>query len=448
MHGLPVRSRSTPEGSGQHILVINRFETDLGRYHAYIDHGVNAVAYITTSAGAQPIDHELAETMITVDDLTDWDHVHRCARSIAARFGAFDQVLALSEFDLDLGGWLREALGVGGPDPDDVRRVRDKVTMKRLIAGAGLRTPRFAVVESAETVRRFVATSGLPVVLKPRAGWDSQGIILVRSRERLEDVLATQDLSDYECEEFVDGDMYHVDGLAHDGVVRVVRASRLLATCLDFALGVPFGSVTNDDEDLDRRFGTYAQRVVDALGIRTSAFHLEVFRTKEPVRRPSGLGDYDDLVFLEIGARVGGAQIPYIWREVHGIDLVENWVRMLLGETTVLRNAATAPTGGYLLMPEPPERPCRVKSARSLIERVPEMYDERLPAPGTILGGTGGAKETGGTFRFRAGTAREVERAIRRVVAEYRLEYEAIDPSEPMSAPVPARPGRVQPWVA
>lgn len=431
---------------GRHILVINRFDNELGCYHRYIDHFADAVAYITTPEGAKPLAHELAETVMTVDDLSNWAEVHARAKQIVARYGPVQHVLALSEYDLDLGASVRERLGVPGPQPDDVRRVRDKATMKRLICAAGLRTPRFRVVKSADTVRRFVNRYGFPVVLKPRSGWDSQGVFLVRSQPFLEELLAAQPLEDYECEEFVDGQMYHVDGIAQDGEIAVLRSSRLFVTCLDFALGMPFGSVANDDEALERRFVTYAERVVDALGMATSAFHLEVFRTKQAVAGPAGPSDHDDLVFLEIGARVGGAQIPNIWREVYGVDLVETWVRMLLGETPDLPFVdVSAEAGGYLLMPEPPVRPCRVLGIAPLMDRVPEMYAELVPAPGTILDGTGGCKETAGRYRFRAPTSRQIEHAIRRVIAEYDLDWEPLGSGgRPPLSPRERVPGRAQ----
>jgi ATP-grasp domain-containing protein len=402
--------------ASQHVLVINRFDNESGRYHRYIDHEQHRVAYITTSAGLSPLPCDRAETVIVVDDLTDRDEVRTKACQVVDRFGPLDHVLALSEFDLELGAEIRDSLGVPGPQPDDIRRVRDKVTMKRLVAAAGLPVPRFATVDSIDAVRRFAATTGFPLVLKPRRGWDSQGVFLVGSAGALDQLLTTVSLQEYECEEFIEGRMYQVDGVVQHGRVRLLRASRLLNSCLEFALGGPFGSVVNDDVQLERRINDYTQRVVDALRLDTSAFHLELFHT-----------DRDELVFLEIGARVGGAQIPYLWRDVYGVDLHETWVRMLLGESVELPDVdVDTEAGGYLLMPEPPARPCRVLGATSLVDRVPEMYAEVLPAPGTVLDGTGGCRETGGRYRFRGPTSEEVEQAILRTVTEHRLDWEPV----------------------
>jgi hypothetical protein len=406
---------------GQHVLVINRFDNEHGEYDRYLDHSAYRVAYLASEAGTGPLIPELAEA-IEVVDLADHGQVQARARQLADRFGRFDLVVTLSEFDLELGAEIREALDVPGPRPADVRRVRDKVVMKTLVGAAGLRVPRFVLASSPQVVRDFAGQVGFPVVLKPRAGWDSQGVFLVRSAASLEDVLAGQRLDDYECEEFVAGQMYHVDGVVRDGEVLVMRSSRLLATCLDFALGTPFGSVANDEPDLERRLRSYAGRVVGALGLRTGAFHLEVFRTG-----PAGPGEHDDLVFLEIGGRVGGAQIPFVWRQVYGVDLMETWVRLSAGEDPQLPEVGVhTEAGGYLMMPEPPARPCRVLAVRSLQGTVPALYAELLPVPGTVLDGTGGARETGGNYRFRAAGSAEIEAAIQQVVAEYRIEWEPL----------------------
>lgn len=413
---------------GRHILVLNRFDGEVGcRYTHYIDHAADQVAYLTSVAGRDGVDAGSAETVAVVDDLADWAVVSKLARGIVLRYGPLDHIVALFERDLETAAALRALLGVAGPGPAEVERVRDKVTMKQHVAAAGLRVPRFTAADSPEQVLRFADETGFPVVLKPRDGSGSQGIYLINSRASLEDTLAAP-MTHYVCEEFVTGTMYQVDGVVLDGTVRVLRASRLLNSCLDYALGDPFGSVANDDMELEERLVGYAELVLAALGVRRSVFHLEVFAVDPGgPSGPSGPGEYDDLVFLEVAARAGGAELPHLWREVYRLDLLDVAVRLSLGESPSLPEVDPAgEAGGYLLMPEPPTRPCRVLSTVPLIDRVPAMYTEVLPEPGAILNGTGGAKETGGRYRFRAGSGKEIEQAIRQVLTEYRLEWEPV----------------------
>jgi biotin carboxylase len=401
----------------RHILVLNRFDASRGcRYTQYIDHTVDRVAYLTTAAHVGGVDRAAAEVVVTVADLGDHVAAIERARDLTARFGAFDHVIALYERDLDLAAALRAALGVPGPRPDQVRKVRDKVIMKELVAAAGLRVPRFVPAESSAEVLGLADEVGFPVVLKPRDGDGSQGIILVNSRPSLVATLESPPAG-YLCEEFVDAVMYQVDGVVdHTGVVRALRSARLLSTCLDYALGEPFGSVANDDADLERRLVGYSEQVLAALDVRGCVFHLEVF-----------VVDGDSIVFLEIAARAGGAEVPHIWREVYGQDLLELAVRLALGEDPPVHAVDVAgEAGGYLLMPEPPTRPCRVVDVVSLIDRIPAMYDEAVPPAGTIMDGTGGPAENGGRYRFRADTGQAIQAAIEQVIAEYELTWEPL----------------------
>lgn len=423
--------------TGRHILILNRFDQGAGcDYTAYIDHTADRVAYLVSTAGLSGVDAEAAETVAVVDDLADWAAVSELARDVVRRFGPVGHVVALFERDLEVAAALRELLGIPGPRPDDIARVRDKVPMKQLVASAGLRVPRFVEAYAPEQVRRFAAECGFPVVLKPRDGSGSQGVYLINSPGSLEETLASP-LENYVCEEFVRGTMYQVDGVIQDGTVRVLRAFRLLNTCLDYALGDSFGSVAADDPELERRLTGYSEVALDALGVRSSVFHLEVFAVD-----PTGPGEYDGLVFLEVAARAGGAELPHIWRDVYRLVLLEVATRMTLGESPVLAPLDPAgEAGGYLLIPEPPVRPCRVLSTTSLLDRVPEMYAEILPEVGAILNGTGGAKETGGRYRFHASSGHRIELAIRRVLAEYRLDWE---PVEDQDLPVFRVAGRAQ----
>jgi ATP-grasp domain len=411
------------ESTERRILVLNRFDSGVGcDYVGYIDHRANRVSYVTTRAGRSGVDAEAAQMVAVVDDLANWSAVSSLAEEIVARFGPLDHVVALFERDQETAAGLRELLGIPGPRRSDVAAVRDKVRMKERVAAAGLRVPRFVAARSARDVHELAGETGFPVVLKPRDGSGSQGIYLINSAASLDEALAMP-LHDYECEEFVTGVMYQIDGVVQDAVVRVLRASRVLNSCLDYALGEWFGAVANDDSDLEARFVGYCEAVLAALGVRDSVFHLEVFAVE-----PAGPGPYDGLVFLEAAARPGGAEVPAIWREVYGIDLLEIAVRLQIGErpAPVLPVDLSGRAAGYLLIPEPASKPCRVRSVTSLIGDVPAMYAEVLPEPGAILNGTGGPKETGGRYRFRAGSAQEIEDAIRRVLADYRLDWEPV----------------------
>ncbi|WP_328866610.1 ATP-grasp domain-containing protein [Streptomyces sp. NBC_00304] len=401
----------------RHVLILNRWANSFAEYHRYLDHTTDRIAYLTTAAGRQPLDEELAESVRVVSDLTDTAEVLAQTARLIGLYGPFTHVLALSEFDLEAAGEIRRHFGIPGRGPSEVAAVRDKVVMKGLVAAAGLRVPAFGATPSAGSVREFAARHGYPFVLKPRAGADSQGVHVVRSQDRLDALLDGAELSDAQCEEFIDGVLYQIDGVVRGGELLTSRAWRCGASCLDFATGTAFSSVANDDPEFEQRVTAFAERVCAALALTDDVFHLEVFRTAA-----------DDLVFLEIGARAGGGQVRFVWEEVYGVDLVAASALVQLGEELLIEPMDLAgPVAGYLMMPEPPVRPAVVEAVTSLVDRVPELYAETLPPLGTVLSGNGGAVHTAGTFRYRAGTSEEVEAAIRQTLASYRLDWHPLD---------------------
>jgi len=399
---------------GRHVLILNRWNNRFAEYHRYLDHRVDRVSYLTTASGAGPLSAELAEEITVVADLGDHAAVIAAATELAGRHGPFTHVLALSEFDLELGAELREHLAVPGKGVDQVRLVRDKVAMKAAVARHGLRVPFNRPVEAAGGVREFAAEHGFPFVLKPRAGADSQDVHVLTAAAELERVLETTDLAAFQCEEFIDGNLYQVDGVVAGGVLRTVRSWRCLGSCLDFANGTPFGSVANDDAAFEERVVAFTEGVLAALGLTDEVFNLEVFRTTGT----------DELVFLEIGARAGGGQVRFVWEEVYGLDLIEASVHVQVGQARDYpRVDPGGEVAGYLMMPEPPVRPCVVHKVDSLAGRVPELYAEALPPRGTVLDGNGGAVHTAGAFSFRAGSTEQVRQAIETAVKLYTIEW-------------------------
>ncbi|TXS37359.1 ATP-grasp domain-containing protein [Streptomyces sp. OR43] len=402
----------------RHVLILNRWTNSFAEYHRYLDHTEDRVAYLTTAAGRTPLDGELAEDIRVLDDLSDTAEVLAQTAELVELYGPFTHVLALSEFDLEPAGEIRRHFGIPGRGPEEVAAVRDKVVMKGLVAAAGLRVPDFRETPTAGLVREFAARHGYPFVLKPRAGADSQGVHVVRSEAQLDALLNEGGLADAQCEEFIDGALYQIDGVMRGGRLLTSRSWRCGGSCLDFATGTAFSSVANDDRDFEQRVTGFAERVCAALDLTDDVFHLEVFRAP----RPSG--DGDELVFLEIGARAGGGQVRVIWEEVYGVDLVAASARVQLGDDmTIAPMDLDGPVAGYLMMPEPPVRPAVVDAVTSLVGRVPALCSETLPPPGTVLSGNGGAVHTAGTFRYRAERSEQVEEAIRQTLAAYRLDW-------------------------
>ncbi|HEX8111898.1 MAG TPA: ATP-grasp domain-containing protein [Kofleriaceae bacterium] len=398
------------------ILIINRWDDDFSRYDEYIDHRVHRVAYVTNPAGSQIVRRELACGLEIVPDITDRRAVIAAATRLAGAVGPFTRVLALSEFDLVTGALVREALGTPGAMPQQVRRFTDKVVMKQAILAAGLRAPRYLPLVEAPTAEALIDRLGLPLILKPRVGASSRGVSKVETAEQLATALRDIDPADYECEQYIAGDIYHVDGLVRDGELLFHSVSRYINTCLAFNDGVPLGSVLLEPSARRTALVAFTDAALRALELRSGAFHLEVIAG-------TGVGPGDELYFLEIGARVGGGEIPFLGQALFELDMMRAWVDVELGhDTEYLRAIDDNRLGGFLMIPEPRDVPASLVRVSSLAGKVDCLLKETLPPVGHVFDGKGGYEHISGRFLFAGGSSQEVETAIQSAIAQFSIE--------------------------
>jgi hypothetical protein len=395
-------------------LVINRFDDEFGEYHRFVEPGSCRLAYITLPCGLPILDPDSALEIVVVDNL-EIGTLLPVARRLTERHGRFDGLVGPSEYDVLSTAQLRAELGVPGWTPEFVTAFRDKARMKDLIGAVGLRIPRFCRLDGGSTAASVVEEIGLPLILKPRAGWSARGVVRVADEQELTAILTEHatGLAGFECEEYVEGDILHVDGIRRDGKFHFVSASVYINTCLDFTAGKPLGSVLLDPGRRLERVTAFAGECLDALDLVDGPFHLELFES------PAG-----EPVFLEVGLRPGGAEVPFVHRDLFGIDLFAEAFRATVGLPPMVSaeelSGVTA-SGGWVSIPEPRPYPSRVVSRTSLLGTLPEIYAEVLPDVGTVFHGTGGYEHIGGRFRLRGADHDAVRRAALEVMARYRL---------------------------
>ncbi|MFE3515797.1 acetyl-CoA carboxylase biotin carboxylase subunit family protein [Streptomyces sp. NPDC059166] len=400
-----------------HIVVINRWREHYAHYPDYVDHTVNQVTYVSTEVGLGSVPPEAAGVAL-VDATDDPVQARAAVAALTERHGTPRRIVALKEDDLLVAAALREDLGVPGPRPEGLLPFRDKLLMCRAVRAAGLPVPAFAAADSPGDVLDFAAAGGWPVVLKPRIGSSSAGVRVLTGPGDLtaEPVFAEPML----VQAFVPHPIHHVDGVFDGKRTSRLRVSRYVNTCLGFREGSFLGSVEVDDPEVVKTVAEAADGFLAALTGEPTPFHLEVF--VESV--PGGTR----CVFLEVGARVGGAEIPFIWRDLHGYDLMRAAFELQLGLAPAAEAApATGEIGGWLLIPAPETRPCLITHVTSMVGRAGGPYAEALLPPGEVLPEADAYYEhVGGRFRFRGRTSGEVEAALTETATRFRVTAEPV----------------------
>src|SRR5262245_11074971 len=173
--------------SRRHVVVLHRWRARYAEYERYVDHGRNAVTYVTTEVGVDGVPPGAAEVVL-VRATDDAPSVRKAVRGLAERHGDPDFVVALKEDDLLLGARLRGEWGCPGPTVAELLAFRDKLVMAERVAAAGIPAPRFAHAPDRASVLAFARTHGWPVVLKPRIGSSSEGVSVLAGPDDVDQV--------------------------------------------------------------------------------------------------------------------------------------------------------------------------------------------------------------------------------------------------------------------
>jgi formate-dependent phosphoribosylglycinamide formyltransferase (GAR transformylase) len=196
--------------------------------------------------------------------------------------------------------------------------------MKEALRQAGVPTAASTAAHSVDEVTDFANAIGFPLILKPRAGAGAQGTTRVDSMAELQQALgAFGDADSIAVEEFVEGhegfyDTISISGhVAHDWITHyypnVLEAMRHRWVSPQF--------ITTNRIESSPSYGEVRElggRVIEALGIGTSATHMEWFAG------PKGLR------FSEIGCRPPGVGAWDLYSAANDTDVYREWAQAIV----------------------------------------------------------------------------------------------------------------------
>jgi len=244
------------------------------------------------------------------------------AVSFLARTRDFDRIVPLDDFDVELAAGLREHLRVPGMGETTVRYFRDKLAMRMAAREACIRVPDFVHVLNYDRVRSFLNRIPPPWVLKPRSMAGAIGIKKVHSAEEFWPMVeGLGDLqSQYLLEQFIPGDIFHVDTVVYQKQIRFAIASGYGRPPMEVSHegGVFTTRILERDSDRVRHLLAANERVMAAFGLVNGVSHTEFIQARHD----------DEIYFLETSARVGGAHIAELVEAATGLNLWAEWAKV------------------------------------------------------------------------------------------------------------------------
>ncbi len=215
---------------------------------------------------------------------------------------------------------LRERYGIEGMSVARAEIFASKLAMKNaLAADPAISCPKYMSFDPeayranpSSYLNEITSAIPLPFVVKPVDGTSSSGVKILGSTSELSDWCARNSTVDnFEIEEYIEGILCPVDSLVYRGEILQMLVGEGTYPCLDYINGKNIGvRLIPTDDPLYERMNAFNRRVFSALQPPDGALHMEVFV------KPDG-----ELVFLEMSARPGGADLAWMYEQYNGVHI-------------------------------------------------------------------------------------------------------------------------------
>ncbi len=220
---------------------------------------------------------------------------------------------------------VRDACGIPGTTVETTFLCRDKPAMKEALRKAGVPCAASLGSSDAEEIRDFARRIGYPLILKPRDAAGAAGTHKVGSDTELNAVLADSGLEhghSIAVEEFIEGHEAFYDTITVDGRVMHEFVSHYYPGVLEAMrtrwISPQFVTTNRVDAPGYDEVKAMGARVIEALGITTSATHMEWFYG------PKGLK------FSEIGCRPPGVGAWDLYCASNDADIYREWAMAIV----------------------------------------------------------------------------------------------------------------------
>jgi carbamoylphosphate synthase large subunit len=314
-----------------------------------------------------------------VPSVTDVETMTRVVRWAQGRLWV-DRIEATIEAHIMAAARVREACTIPGTSVRTAWLCRDKPSMKQALREAGVPTAASAAAGSAAEALAFAEQVGFPLILKPRSGAGAADTMRADNATDLENALGIfggRGVESIAVEEFVEGHEGFYDTITVDGGVAVDFASHYFPNVLDAMrtrwISPEFISTNRIDSAPEyAELREMGRRVIAALGIGTSATHMEWFFG------PKGLK------FSEIGCRPPGVGAWDLYSAGNEIDVYRAWADAIVSGATGSAPSRRYAAGMVALRPGGDGQITGYTGVQEMNQQFGEwVIDAHLPPPGT-----------------------------------------------------------------
>lgn len=268
-----------------------------------------------------------------VTNLENYDEVFRAVAFFSFKYGKIDFIESNNEYWLEHDAMLRTEFNVkSGFLAKDVKKIKFKSQMKKYFAKAEIKTARHCLVKSLNTVKKFIAEVGYPVIVKPDNGVGAADTRKLKNDTELEEFFNTKSPVQYIMEEYIDGEVctydavidshgnpiFETGNVTPDSLMDVVNDG---GNCVFYILNEPFADVVEK-----------GRAAVKAFGVKSRFVHFEFFR----LNKDQHIGAKGEVVALEVNMRPSGGISPDMMNYANSTNVYKIWADMVAYDSTLV----------------------------------------------------------------------------------------------------------------
>lgn len=252
----------------------------------------------------------------------DQEGVYQAAKD----FGAQGIMTLATDMPMRSVAYACKKLGLTGISYDTAVKATDKGEMIKAFEAAGVEHPWYFILGSTAEMAAVADKITYPCITKPTDNAGSRGVMLVNSRQELEEALAYSSENGRSgtviVEEYMQGPEVSVEVICWQGTPHVLQITDKLTTGAPHFVEMGHSQPSRLDAQEQQKIRDLACRAVKAVGIDNGPAHVEIMLTKEGPK------------MVELGARMGGDCITtHLVPLSTGIDMIKATMDICLGET-------------------------------------------------------------------------------------------------------------------
>lgn len=219
--------------------------------------------------------------------------------------------------------YVSELLGCVTTPYRTICETTDKYKMRERTKNIKIKSPKYMKITNID--QAMFIDMDFPLIIKPTDRSGSRGVTLVRDPSRLiesiERALSCSFTRSVIIESFIDGIEYSVETLTYNGIHQIIAITEKFTTGEPFFVELGHFQPTNINLKKQKEISGVCQEVLDVLGIKYGASHIEL------KIRPNG-----EIFLIEVGPRMGGdmigSDLTYLST---GYNYLKNTINVSLG---------------------------------------------------------------------------------------------------------------------